>query len=380
MTSSSSTGTTSITMQFDLSRDVNGAARDVQAAINAARSQLPANLPSNPSYRKINPADSPILILALTSDTMTVPQMYDEADSILAQKVAQVDGVGQVFVGGSAKPAVRIEANPFLLTHFGLGLEALRAAIASVNVNQPTGYINGAQQRTTISSTDQLFGADAYKPLIVATDKGPVSSAAASNGLPASSSSAVTGATGGGSGTTTTGTGSTTTTGSAAAGNTSTASTGSSASTASTTNAASSSHANPSATTYNNPSVSAAVNSTVATSGAASGHGIVRIEDVADVTDGVENIQTGGRFNGKPAILLVVFKSPGSNVISSVDNVLSLLPKLQASVPPAMKIRWRWTARSPFGHRSRMSRAPWCCRSCWSSWWCSCSCARCVRR
>ncbi len=145
MTSSSSTGSTSITMQFDLDRDVNGAARDVQAAINAARSQLPSNLPQNPSYRKINPSESPIVMLAMTSDTMTVPQMYDEADSILAQKVAQVQGVGQVFVGGSAKPAVRIEANPTQLASYGLGLEALRAAIGSVNVNQPTGYLNGAE-------------------------------------------------------------------------------------------------------------------------------------------------------------------------------------------------------------------------------------------
>ena len=332
MTSSSSTGTTSITMQFDLTRDVNGAARDVQAAINAARSQLPANLPSNPTYRKINPADSPILILALTSDTMTVPQMYDEADSVLGQKVAQVSGVGQVFVGGSAKPAVRIEANPFLLNHFGLGLQALQAAIASVNVNQPTGYINGTQQRTTVSSTDQLFGADAYKPLIIATDKGPVSSAAAANGLPASSASAVSGSTGGSTSTASgsNSPGSTTSTGSAAAGNTSSTST-------SVVNAAASTPAT--STSRMTAAVSSPPNTTVATSGAASGHGIVRIEDVASVVDSVEDIHTGGRFNGKPAILLVVFKSPGSNVITSVDNVLALLPKLQASVPPAMKIQ-----------------------------------------
>ena len=307
MTSSSSSGSTSITMQFDLTRDINGAARDVQAAINAARSQLPANLPSNPSYRKINPADSPILILALTSDTMTVPQMYDEADSILAQKVAQVDGVGQVFVGGSAKPAVRIEANPFLLNHFGIGLEALRAAIASVNVNQPTGYINGTQQRTTISSTDQLFGSEAYKPLIIATDKGPVSSTQAASGLPASAASAVT---------------------------------NTSSSTAGATSIVDASASKPASTPApTNAAVTTSASTAIATSGAASGHGIVRIEDVADVVDGVENIQTGGRFNGQPAILLVIFKSPGSNVISSVDNVLALLPKLQASVPPAMKIQ-----------------------------------------
>ena len=128
-------------MQFDLDRDVNGAARDVQAAINAARSQLPANMPSNPTYRKINPADSPILMLTLTSDTLPVPQLYDAADSILAQKIAQVIGVGQVNIGGCAKPAVRIEANPTQLASYGVGLEALRSAISQVNVNQPTGYL-----------------------------------------------------------------------------------------------------------------------------------------------------------------------------------------------------------------------------------------------
>src|SRR6476620_4976789 len=136
MTSSSGLGNGSVVLQFDLNRNVDGAARDVQAAINAARSQLPSNLPQNPGYRKINPSDSPILILALTSDTLSVPQMYDACDSILAQKIAQVEGVGQTFCGGSAKPAVRIEANPSQLFNYGLGLEALRAAVGTVNVNQ----------------------------------------------------------------------------------------------------------------------------------------------------------------------------------------------------------------------------------------------------
>src|SRR5215472_3186555 len=193
MTSSSGLGNGSITLQFDLNRDVDGAARDVQAAINAARSQLPSNLPQNPSYRKINPADSPILILALTSDTMTVPQMYDACDSILAQKIAQVEGVGQTFCGGSAKPAVRIEANPTQLANYGVGLEALRGAIGTVNVNQPKGYLQDETRRWMVSTTDQLFGAEAYAPLIVSTDRGPVSSAAASNGLPTSLQSAVSG-------------------------------------------------------------------------------------------------------------------------------------------------------------------------------------------
>ena len=295
MTSSSGEGTTSITLQFDLTRDVNGAARDVQAAINAARSQLPANLPSNPSYRKINPADAPIVMLALTSDTMTVPQMYDQADSILAQKISQVDGVGQVFVGGSAKPAVRVEANPTLLAGYGLGLESLRTALGQVNVNQPTGYTNGAAQRISITTSDQLFGSEAYKPLIIATDKGPVSSATASSGLPSSVASAVT------------------------------------SSTSSTTAVA--------ATSSTDAAVSAAPVAKAAITGSSvSSHGVVRISDVAEVVDGVENIQTGGLFNGKPAILLIVFKSPGANVISTVDNVLAMLPRLKASVPPAIKI------------------------------------------
>ena len=191
MTSYSSTGSTGIVLQFDLSRDVNGAARDVQAAINAARSQLPANLPSNPGYYKVNPADSPIMIIALTSDTMSVPQLYDACDSILAQKIAQVEGVGQTFCGGSAKPGVRIEANPMQLAHYGIGLEALRAAIGTVNVNQPKGYLQDDERRWSINATDQLFGAAAYAPLIVATDRGPVSSAPARSGLPASVASAV---------------------------------------------------------------------------------------------------------------------------------------------------------------------------------------------
>ena len=309
MTSSSSTGSANVTMQFDLNRDVNGAARDVQAAINAARSQLPANLPNNPTYRKINPADSPILILALTSDTMNVPQLYDACDSILAQKIAQVYGVGQTFCGGSAKPAVRIEANPMQLAQYGLGLEALRAAIGTINVNQPKGYLQDGDRRWSVSATDQLFGSAAYAPLIVATDRGPVSSAAASNGLPASLSSAV----------------------SSGVGSTTKITSGTGAATASaSSNSGVTAAATPAATTT-------AAMSTVS-SGVASGHGIVRIRDVADVIDSVEDIHTGGSFNGKPAILIFVFKTNSANVIQTVDNVLAMLPGLQASIPPAIKV------------------------------------------
>src|SRR5580698_7049920 len=288
MTSYSSTGSTGIVLQFDLSRDVNGAARDVQAAINAARSQLPADLPSNPGYYKVNPADSPIMIIALTSDTMSVPQLYDACDSILAQKIAQVDGVGQTFCGGSAKPGVRIEANPMQLAHYGLGLEALRAAVGTVNVNQPKGYLQDDERRWSISATDQLFGAKVYAPLIVATDRGPVSSAAASSGLPAAVASALT------------------------------------------------------ATQTANATASAAANAAAAAASSASPvaaeHGIVRIQDVAKVTDSVEDVHAAGLYNGKPAIVVLVFKNSTANVIETVDNVKKMLPMLEASIPPAIQV------------------------------------------
>src|SRR3954471_6175802 len=141
MTSTSSLGSTNITLQFELNRNIDAAARDVQAAINAARGNLPANLPSNPNYRKVNPADAPVLILALTSDTVPLPRMYDAADSVLAQKLSQVPGVGQVTVGGGARPAVRIEANPTALSNYGIGLDAIRTAMSTVNANRPKGEL-----------------------------------------------------------------------------------------------------------------------------------------------------------------------------------------------------------------------------------------------
>jgi multidrug efflux pump len=172
MTSSSQLGSTGISLQFDLSRDINAAARDVQASINAARSQLPANLPSNPSYRKVNPSDSPILLLGLTSETVTVPQMYDDADSILSQKLAQVEGVGQVFVWGSSQPAVRVEVNPTLLNKLGVGLDAVRNALNAANANRPKGQVSDHTTSYTFTDTDQLFTADQYRPLIVAYNHG----------------------------------------------------------------------------------------------------------------------------------------------------------------------------------------------------------------
>ena len=238
MTSTSQLGSTSIVLQFDLNRNIDAAGRDVQAAINAARSQLPANLPSNPTYRKANPADAPILILALTSDTETVPQMYDAADSILAQKLAQVEGVGQVFVGGAAQPAVRAEVNPTLLNKLGVGLDTVRTALNAANANRAKGQVSNDTQSWSFSDNDQLFTADQYRPMIVAYR----------NGAP------------------------------------------------------------------------------------------VRLGDVADVQDSVSDVRNIGLANGKPGVLIIVFRQPGANIIETVDRVTALLPYLQSSISPAIAL------------------------------------------
>ena len=238
MTSTSSLGSTGITIQFDLSRDINAAARDVQAAINAARGQLPANLPNNPYYRKVNPADAPVLILALTSDIVGRPRMYDIGSSILQQKLAQVAGVGQVIVGGGALPAVRVDVNPTALYNNGLGLEDVRATLAAANANRPKGEVADSDRTWSLSTTDQLLHASEYQPLIV--------------------------------------------------------------------------H-------YSN------------------GAG-VRLSDIAAVTDSVEDLRTGGVSNGRPAVLLIVFRQPGANIIETVDRVRALLPQLQASIPPTVRL------------------------------------------
>jgi multidrug efflux pump len=238
MTSTSQLGSTGITMQFDLNRNIDAAARDVQAAINAARGFLPADLPSNPSYRKVNPADSPILILALTSDALTQDQMYDAADSILSQKLAQVDGVGQVYVGGSSQPAVRIEANPNLLNKLGIGLETLRTAVAAQNVNQAKGSLQGSDKSWLIRTNDQLKKAKDYRGLIIAYN----------NGAP------------------------------------------------------------------------------------------VRLKDVADVEDSYTDTHVAGRYNGKPCVMIIIFRQPGANIIATVDRVLEQLPFLKASMPQGIKL------------------------------------------
>ncbi len=239
MTSSSQLGSTGIALQFDLNRNIDAAARDVQAAINAARSQLPANLPSNPTYRKINPADAPILILALTSDTVPVARLYDTSDSILAQKLSQVNGVGQVFTYGSAPPAVRAEVNPMLLDKLGVGLDTVRNALNLANANQAKGQVSNRTISTSFDDNDQLFVADQYRPLIVAYRNG----------------------------------------------------------------------------------------------------GPVRLGDVADVQDSVADVRNIGLANGKPGVLVIIFRQPGANVIETVDRVLALMPYLQSSISPAIKLQ-----------------------------------------
>jgi multidrug efflux pump len=238
MTSSSQLGSTGVALQFDLNRNIDAAARDVQAAINAARGQLPTNLPSNPTYRKVNPSDSPILLLALTSDTVTVAQMYDAADSILSQKLAQVNGVGQVFVWGSSQPAVRAEVNPMLLNQLGVGLDTVRNALNAANANRPKGRVADRTISYSFDDTDQLFTADQYRPLIVG---------------------------------------------------------------------------------YNNG-------------------GAVRLGDVAEVQDSLADVRNLGLINGKPGIILPIFRQPGANIIDTVDRVKAIIPYLQSSISPAIEL------------------------------------------
>ena len=167
ITSTSNRGSTSITMQFDLSRDINGAARDVQGAINAARGYLPANLPSNPTYRKVNPADAPIMILSLTSNAVGTEKMYDAASTILAQKLSQVEGIGQVFVGGSSLPAVRVDLNPMALNRYGIGLDNVRRVLQATNANRPKGQLSDATRTWELTANDQIRTANQYMPLVI---------------------------------------------------------------------------------------------------------------------------------------------------------------------------------------------------------------------
>jgi multidrug efflux pump len=239
MTSSSTLGSSSITLQFDLNRNIDAAARDVQAAIAAARGYLPTNLPSNPTYRKVNPADSPIFMIALTSPTLSKGQMYDAASTIMAQKLAQVQGVGQVGVGGSALPGVRVELNPSALTKYGIGLEQVRGTLAAANANTPKGHFSDGLQMWEVGANDQLFNAVDYKPLFIA---------------------------------------------------------------------------------YHNGSA-------------------VRVSDVGTVVDSVEDLRNAGYANGKPSVLVIIFRQPGANIIETVDRIRAVLPQIHAAIPAAIDIR-----------------------------------------
>src|SRR6201996_1559552 len=238
MTSASTVGATRITLQFGLNRDIDGAARDVQAAINAARADLPTSLRSNPTYKKVNPADAPIIILTLTSDTASRGDLYDAASTVLAQKLSQVEGIGEVGVSGSSLPAVRVDLIPQAIYKYGIGLEDVRAALSSANAHSPKGGIDVGNQRYQIYANDQANKAADYQSLVVA---------------------------------------------------------------------------------YRN--------------GAA-----VHLSDVGEVTDGVENLRNSGLANGKPAVLIILYRQPGANIISTVDRVKALMPQLQASISPAIEV------------------------------------------
>nr|WP_277419871.1 multidrug efflux RND transporter permease subunit MdtC [Serratia marcescens] len=238
MTSMSSLGSTRVILQFDLSRDINGAARDVQAAINAAQSLLPTGMPSRPSYRKVNPSDAPIMILTLTSDTYSQGQLYDFASTQLAQKISQTEGVGDVSVGGSSLPAVRVELNPSALFNQGVSLDTVRQAIANANVRRPQGAVENPQQRWQIQANDALKTADAYRPLII--------------------------------------------------------------------------H-------YNNGSA-------------------VRLADVAEVKDSVQDVRNAGMTDAKPAIILAISRAPDANIIETVDRIRAELPALQENIPASIQL------------------------------------------
>jgi multidrug efflux pump len=237
MTSSSSLGSTGITLQFDLSRNIDGAARDVEAAINAARTYLPADLPGNPTYRKVNPADAPIMILGLTSDKYDKPTLYDYASSVVAQKLSQLQGVGQVGVGGGAGPSVRVEVNPTLLNSHGLTMSSVQAVLSQQNVHAATGQLSDGNTTADIVTNDQMRQADDYKPLVIG---------------------------------------------------------------------------------YHN--------------GAA-----VRLSDVADVSNGAQNIRTGGYLDGVPSITVMIFRQPGANIIETNDRIKAELPSVEASIPQGIK-------------------------------------------
>jgi multidrug efflux pump len=239
MTSSSQLSSSNVTLQFDLDRNIDAAARDVQAAINAARGQLPADMPSNPGYNKANPADAPVMMLGMTSEVYDRPHMYDIADSVLAQKIAQIEGVGQVHVWGSSRPAVRVQLNPTLMNNMNISLNDVATTLQNANAHQAKGSISNADFRWQVNATDQLFHAPQYAPLIV---------------------------------------------------------------------------------TYRNGAP-------------------IRLDNLGDVVDSVEDTRNDGLDNGVPSVILAVSRQPGANIINAVDHIREVLPELQASLPPAVHLR-----------------------------------------
>nr|WP_315596947.1 efflux RND transporter permease subunit [uncultured Cupriavidus sp.] len=302
ITSSSSLGSTRVTLQFDLSRDIDGAARDVQAAINASRATLPTSLPNNPTYRKVNPADAPIMIIGLTSPTMTRGQLYDAASTILSQKLSQVEGVGQVTIGGSSLPAVRVELNPTALNKYGISLEDVRNTISATNANRPLGILDNPNTAWQVYANDQAMAAKDYMPLIIRYATPGTFSSTSAGALIASTANAAAG----GNVSSKTVNGVTTTTITTSSGTT-TISTGATGGNA--TNAGPNSFAVP-----------------------------VRLQDVANVVDSVQDIRNAGSANGKPSVLLVLNRSPGANIIETVDRVNEMLPQLRKMIPATISM------------------------------------------
>ncbi|SPA39494.1 multidrug efflux system, subunit C [Cupriavidus taiwanensis] len=302
ITSSSSLGSTRVTLQFDLSRNIDGAARDVQAAINASRATLPTSLPNNPTYRKVNPADAPIMIIALTSPTMTRGQLYDAASTILAQKLSQVEGVGQVTIGGASLPAVRVELNPTALNNYGISLEDVRNTISATNANRPLGTLENASNNWQVYANDQAMKAEDYMPLIIRYATPGTYSSASAGALIASTANAT------------------------ASGGVSTKVVNGVTVTTLTTSSGT--------TTI----TSGATGGTSATSGPNSFAVPVRLRDVANVVDSVQDIRNAGSANGKPSVLLVLNRSPGANIIETVDRVNEMLPQLQKMIPAAISM------------------------------------------
>ncbi|MCA3192592.1 efflux RND transporter permease subunit [Cupriavidus sp.] len=302
ITSSSSLGSTRVTLQFDLSRDIDGAARDVQAAINASRATLPTSLPNNPTYRKVNPADAPIMIIALTSPTMTRGQLYDAASTILAQKLSQVEGVGQVTIGGSSLPAVRVELNPTALNHYGISLEDVRNTISATNANRPLGILDNPNTAWQVYANDQAMAAKDYMPLIIRYATPGTYSSTSAGALIASTANA------------------------AAGGNVSTKTVNGVTTTTITTSSGT--------TTISTGATGGNVNSGGPNSFAVP----VRLQDVANVVDSVQDIRNAGSANGKPSVLLVLNRSPGANIIETVDRVNDMLPQLRKMIPATISL------------------------------------------